>query len=193
MMYFQFCGRPATAFAVLVLSACSSVPTGGDPAASPAPRPAGFDRLVNPKPSFSVKITGPEKQPVIQGETLAFRLVSQKDGFGQLYLFRASGDVQVLAENLPVKAGVQRVFPDSTDRFELKAERPPGMDTALLVVTAKAFTPEPGLAERPAKPLPAPSPLRRPAFIERLGGALDQLHPDEWSGARTSVDVLVRK
>lgn len=178
----------------LALGACQTTQVAA-PVAAPlgASSIADVRNVINPKQPFAVNVAGPENQPLLQGEAAAFKLDSQRDGFAQLYLLRASGGVLLLAENLPVKARDLRRFPNKSDGFELKAQRPPGVDVAVLVVTAQPFASGLGPAARPAKPQPVLSPLGRDAFVERLGSALKQLHPDDWNGAMTTVEVLARK
>lgn len=176
----------------LALGACQTTQATAPSVSAPAPA-SDIRKVINSKQPFAVTIAAPEKQPLIQGESAVFRLDSQRGGFAQLYLLRASGSVLVLAENLPIRARDPRRFPDRFDGFDLKAQRPPGVDTAVLVVTARPFAPGLGPAERPTKPQPVASPLDRDAFVERLGAALDRLHPDEWNGAMATVEVLARK
>ncbi|MBP2230028.1 hypothetical protein J2847_003331 [Azospirillum agricola] len=174
----------------LALSACATTPP--DPPTTTAS--AGDLRVtVNPAQPFAVRIAPMAKQPMVEGESMSFRLESQRSGYAQLYLLQASGSVLVLAENLAVRSRDERVFPGPVDGFDLRVRPPAGVDNALLVVTAQPFPAILGPAAAAAKPGPVLAPLPRDAFVDRLGTALARLHPDAWNSAMTSTEVLVRK
>lgn len=177
----------------LILGACAGTPVPPERPAAPAPALTDLPLPINQRRPFAVRIVPSAPQPMVEGEAARFHLTSERTGFAQVHLLRASGTVLVLAENLPIKGLIPRWFPSAADGFDLTARAPAGIDTALLVVTAVPFTTGLGTATVQRRPGPVRSPLNAAAFLDRLNRGLQDLHPDQWNSASAPVEVLVRQ
>ena len=82
----------------------------------------------NGDPSFAVGVVPTMAPPVRVGTVLGFRLSSNLDGYGHLYVISAMGDVTRLTENLPLEAGVQVDYPQAGDAIQLRASPPAGIN-----------------------------------------------------------------
>ncbi len=144
----------------------------------------------NPADPFKVSLTTPQPQPLVEGEGMQFVLLSALDGYAHLYNLRQSGDVQVLAENLPLAARVPRSYPSIQDGFELRAQAPAGRDQIVLVVTRSPFNA--GVLPPGRRP-PAAAVQTPEQVATRLRSILERQPVDGWSRDILAVDVLVRR
>lgn len=167
--------------ASMLLSGCAATP----PPASPA-------RIAhNQLSAFPVAINHIAPQPLMVGETVRLWMLSGVDGFAQLYLLRASGDVLVLAEDMPVTARVARDFPGDRDGFSLRATPPAGTDQVVLLVTRAPFAS--GLAGATAQQGPTTSLLDREGFVHRLNARLAGLPTRDWATAIIPIEIMNRR
>ena len=108
---------------------------------------------------------------------------------GHLYLIDATGTVSVLAENLPLAAGVQVDFPDAAAGFTIESRRPAGVNRVVLLVTLARMA---GFANTQGMPLTSPVPLTLEAeeFLRRLDDLTGELPEASWATAETRVQVV---
>ena len=138
---------------------------------------------------FAVGVVPTMAPPVPVGSVLGFRLSSNRTGYGHLYLLTVDGGVTMLAENLPLAAGVQVIYPPAGAEFAIRATPPVGEDRAMLLVTLQPFV---GFANNQGLTLSRPVTLGLTggAFLEEFAAATSSLPVGAWASAETSVQVV---
>ena len=178
--------RAAAALAAGLLAAAAGGcrPSDGPPMAAPLVEVGG-----NADAAFSVGLVPTVAPPVVVGTPLAFRLSSGASGFGHLYLISATGDVLVLAENLPVAAGAQVAYPRPEDGVEIRAQAPAGVDRLVLLVTRQPFV---GFAGNRGETVTRPAALASTAaaFLLEFNGATRSLPAASWAAVEARVEVV---
>ena len=144
---------------------------------------------VNPAAPFAVGVVPTSAPPIRVGTPIGFRLSSSLAGRGHLYLINATGTVTVLAENLPLAAGLQFDFPGPAAGFAVTATQPAGINRLILLVTLDPFR---GFANTQGATLASPVPLTLAAeeFLRRLDDATEGLPEASWATAETRVQVV---
>ena len=139
--------------------------------------------------TFSVGLVPTVAPPVTVGMPLAFRLSSSATGFGHLYLISATGDVLLLAENLPMAAGAQVAYPRPGDGIEIRAQPPAGVDRLVLLVTRQPFV---GFANNRGETVTRPAALASTAgaFLLDFNGATRSLPAASWAATEVRVEVV---
>ena len=145
----------------------------------------------NGDPSFAVGVVPTMAPPVRVGTVLGFRLSSNLDGYGHLYVISAMGDVTRLPENLPLEAGVQVDYPQAGDAIQLRASPPAGIERLILLVTRQPFA---GFTNGQGQLATRPMALASTAesFLEELNRATDTLPSSSWAVAEERVQVVER-
>lgn len=143
----------------------------------------------NAAPAFSVGLVPTMAPPVPVGSLLGFRLSSGRAGHGHLYLVSASGDVLVLAENLPLAAGTQVEYPVPGDGVQIRAQPPAGVDRLVLLVTSQPFV---GFAGNQGRTSTRPVALASTAeaFLREFNRATSSLPAASWAAVETRLEVL---
>ena len=136
---------------------------------------------------FSVGVIPTNAPPVRIGEEVGFRLSTSRDGYGQVYLLNASGAVLVLAQNLPLKDGVERVFPALEDGFRFRASPPAGVERVLLLVTRQPFV---GFNVGSPSGGPVQLSIRAHDFIIELNAATALLPDQDWALVENRVEII---
>jgi hypothetical protein len=145
---------------------------------TPGRPPAGKRPEVTLRPSTAV---------VPIGAPVTFEVSSSVNGFGHLYVFSASGRVQVWLENAPIAAGQRLVFP--TGETGVRAAAPPGREDLMLVVTRERIN---GFFGYEGTDVPRVVDYSQATFKKRLTDKFSDLPHSQWGYARTSVDVVER-
>ena len=143
----------------------------------------------NLAPAFSVGLVPTMAPPVPVGALLGFRLSSSRAGHGHLYLVSATGDVLVLAENLPLAAGVQVDYPPPASGVQIRAQPPAGVDRLVLLVTSQPFV---GFAGNQGQTVTRPVALASTAeaFLREFNRATRSLPAASWAAVETRVEVV---
>ena len=175
----------AAAAALAAATACAGC-SGTMPAPVGLTAAAGSSITYNATAPFAVGLVPERPPPVRLGDTLAFALSASVDGHGHLYLVSASGAVVALAENLPVQANAQTVFPPVAGEITLRARPPAGIERVFLLVTRQPFEGFSGGAA-----VIGPVQLAAPAadFLARLNAATAALPPGDWAVTETRVEI----
>ena len=134
---------------------------------------------------FSIGVIPNRAPPVRIGDELAFLLSANATGYGHLYLLNASGGVLVLAENLPVTADRQVMFPALDDAFAFRATPPPGVERVVFMMTRQPFKGFGGSASGPVQLAMQPD-----DFIDSLNQATEQLPEQGWALAETRIEIV---
>ena len=168
---------------VLLASGCGS-PDGG-------PLVGGEDVAVaaNPAPAFAVGVVPTMAPPVAMGTAVGFRMSSSDAGYGHLYLINADSGVTMLAENLPLSAGVQVDYPRPEDGIRIRATPPAGIDRLILLVTRQPFD---GFTDNGGSTLTRPVGLESGAelFLQEFNEVTENLPASSWAVAETRVEVV---
>ena len=143
----------------------------------------------NDAAAFAVGVAPTMAPPVTVGSLVSFRVSSSAAGYGHLYLINADGGVTMLAENLPLAAGVQVDYPRPDDGIQIRASAPAGIDRLVLLVTRQPFV---GFADNQGSTLTRPVALASTAedFLEGLNEATGSLPAASWAVAETRVQVV---
>ncbi len=176
-------GAAAALLSIALATGCRSAGNGALVGAS------GLDVAVNSAPAFAVGVVPTTAPPVAVGTPIGFRMSSSEAGFGHLYLVNADGGVTMLAENLPVAAGVQVEYPRPGDGIVIRASLPAGVDRVVFLVTRQPFG---GFADSQGSTLTRPMALASTAgtFLRRLNQATQQMPASSWAVAETRVQVV---
>ena len=155
----------------------------------PAVADGGPDLSNNAEAAFAVGVVPTLAPPLRVGTPVGFRLSSTVDGLGHLYLLASTGEVTVLAENLPLAAGSQVEYPDPQQGFTITAAPPPGVDRVILLVTLEPFA---GFGNSRGELLSRPVGLTLEAgtFLRRLDETVRGLPGPSWATAETRVQVV---
>jgi hypothetical protein len=145
---------------------------------TPTRPPAGKRPEVTLRPSTGV---------VPIGAPITFEVSSSINGFGHLYVFSASGRVQVWLENAPIAAGERLVFP--MGGTGVRAVAPAGREHLVLVVTRDRIN---GFLGYEGTDTPRLLDYRPATFKKRLTDKFIDLPHSRWGYARASVDVVER-
>ena len=173
----------ATLAAAVLLGGCvPTMPAPVGPTAAP-----GTAVSYNATAPFSAGIVPLRAPPVRLGEALGFTLSSSAPGYGHLYLVSTSGAVVALAENLPLRAGGQTVFPAPGAGYSLRARPPAGVERVLLLVTRQPFA---GFAGGAAGQRPVQLATGAAAFIGQLNAATASLPEQSWALAETRIELV---
>lgn len=174
----------------LVLSGLLAAGGGcGPPADGPPVAAGGIEVTDNPEAAFAVGVVPTLAPPVRVGTPVAFRMTSSVEGLGHLYMIASTGEVTVLAENLPLASGSQVEYPDSQEEFRITAAPPAGIDRVILLVTLEPFA---GFGNSQGARLTRPVGLALAAevFLRRFDEAVRQLPGASWATAETRVQVV---
>lgn len=138
--------------------------------------------------TFSVGLIPTHAPPVRIGDSLGFRFSASRNGYGSLYLLNASGAVVVLAQNLPLVADVEVVFPSVEEGFILRASPPAGVERVLFLVTRQPFA---GFGSGSASGMsPVQLPMRAQDFILKLNAATAQLPDQDWALVENRIEII---
>ena len=174
----------------LVLSGLLAVAGGcGRPADGPPMAGDGIDVSDNPGAAFAVGVVPTLAPPLRVGTPVAFRLSSTVDGLGHLYMIASTGEVTVLAENLPLAAGSQVEYPGPQAGFTITSTPPAGVDRVILLVTLEPLA---GFGNSQGAPLTRPVGLALAAevFLRRFDDMVRGLPGTSWATAETRVQVV---
>ena len=141
----------------------------------------------NPAAPFSVGVIPTKTPPVRIGDELGFRLSTSRNGYGHVYLLNASGAVLVLAQNLPLTDGVERVFPSLGEGFTFRASLPAGVERVLFLVTRQPFE---GFGNSSASGMPVQLAERAHDFIMNLNAATAQLPSQDWALVESRIEII---
>ena len=179
----RFTGRLVLSGLLALAGACGP-PEDGPPVAA-----GGTEVSDNPEAAFAVGVVPTLAPPVRVGTPVGFRLSSSVDGLGHLYMIASTGEVTVLAENLPLASGSQVEYPGSRDGFTITATPPAGIDRVILLVTLEPFA---GFGNSQGAQLTRPVGLALGAevFLRRLDETVGQLPGTSWATAETRVQVI---
>ena len=174
----------------VVLSGLLAVVGGCGPSTDgPSVAGGGIDVTSNVEAAFAVGVVPALAPPLRVGTPIGFRLSSSVDGLGHLYLIASTGDVTVLAENLPLAAGSQVDYPDPQQEFTITATPPAGVDRVILLVTLEPFAgfgnSQGGLLSRPVGLT-----LGAEVFLRRFDETVRGLPGPSWATAETRVQVV---
>ena len=161
----------------------------GRPADGPSVAADGIDVSENTEAAFAVGVVPTLAPPVRAGTPLGFRLSSSVDGLGHLYMIASTGEVTVLAENLPLVAGSQVDYPGAQHGFSIAATPPSGTDRVVLLVTLEPFGGF-GNSQGALLTRPVGLTLAAEAFLGRLDEMVRGLPSASWATAETRVQVV---
>ena len=148
-----------------------------------------FAVAYNTAAPFSAGVVPNRAPPIRIGDRLGFMLSASAGGYGHLYLLNASGGVLVLAENMPLAAGGQTVFPPPAGSFAFRASPPAGVERVLFLVTRQPFA---GFAAGGASSGPVQLAMKASEFVSRLNAATANLPRQGWALAETRVEIVAR-
>ena len=141
----------------------------------------------NREAPFAVGVIPTRTPPVRIGDELAFRLSTSRNGYGHVYLLNASGAVLVLAQNLPLTDGVERVFPTPGGGVALRASPPAGVERVLFLVTRQPFE---GLGGSLTSGMPVQLAERAQDFILKLNAATAKLPGQDWALVESRIEII---
>lgn len=168
---------------LLAVAVACERPAGGPPVAADE-----IEVSDNTEAAFAVGVVPTLAPPVRVGTPIGFRLSSSVDSLGHLYMIAPTGEVTVLAENLPLAAGAQVEYPGPEHGFSIAATPPAGIDRVILLVTLEPFA---GFGNSQGAPLtrPAGLTLSAEAFLGRFNEMVGSLPSASWATAETRVQV----
>jgi hypothetical protein len=117
------------------------------------------------------------------GAPIGFNIGATANGFANLYVLSASGQVQVWLENVRINAGRMISYPSSN--LAIQATPPGGDDQVVLVVTR---APLPGFARGVVR-TPLTLQYSHRGFWRALGQKVRALPPGTWAKAEVTVRV----
>lgn len=174
----------------LVLGALLAVAAGcARPADGPPMAGGGIDVSDNPEAAFAVGVVPTLAPPLRVGTPVGFRLSSSVDGLGHLYMIASTGEVTVLAENLPMGAGGQVEYPDPRAGFTITSAPPAGVDRVILLVTLEPLAGF-GNSQGAALTRPVGLALAAEVFLRRFDEMVRDLPGASWATAETRVQVV---
>lgn len=176
-------GRVALAGLLAVAGGC------GPAADGPPVAGAGVEVTGNAEAAFAVGVVPTLAPPLRVGTPIGFRLSSSVDGLGHLYLLASTGEVTVLAENMPLAAGSQVEYPDPQQGFTITATPPAGVDRVILLVTLDPFAGF-GNSQGALLSRPVGLALGAEAFLRRFEETVRGLPGPSWATAETRVQVI---
>lgn len=185
-------GRAAASLVLLAALATAGCQTnawqGTTPPGSMMSAPASTI-LANDSAPFAVGLVPMQAPPVRIGTAVSFQLASSAAGFAHLYLINASGNVLVLAENLPVGADQPTVYPGLTDGVNLRASPPAGTERVVLLVTRQPLS---GFSGSGGAAVTRPQMLATgaDAFIARLNATTAALADTVWAVTETRLQII---
>ena len=141
----------------------------------------------NREAPFAVGVIPTRTPPVRIGDELAFRLSTSRNGYGHVYLLNAFGAVLVLAQNLPLTDGVERVFPSLGEGFTFRATPPAGVERVLFLVTRQPFE---GLGGSLTSGTPVQLAERAQDFILKLNAATAKLPDQDWALVESRIEII---
>ena len=174
----------------LLLSGMLAVALGcGRPAEGPSVAADGVEVSDNAEAAFAVGVVPTLAPPVRVGTPIGFRLTSSVAGLGHLYMIASTGEVTVLAENLPLAAGSQVEYPGPQHGFSISAMPPAGIDRVVLLVTLEPFAGF-GNSQGALLTRPVGLTLGALAFLDRFDEIVGDLPGASWATAETRVQVV---
>ena len=179
----SFTGRVVLGGLLAIAGAC------GPAADGPAVAGGGIDVTSNAEAAFAVGVVPTLAPPLRVGTPIGFRLSTTVDGLGHLYLLASTGEVTVLAENLPLAAGAQVEYPSPGQGFTITATPPAGVDRVILLVTLEPFAGF-GNSQGTLLSRPVGLTLGAEAFLRRFDETLRGLPGPSWATAETRVQVV---
>ena len=174
----------------LVLSGLLAV-VGGCGRGEEGPAVAGDGIAVsgNTEAAFAVGVVPTLAPPLRVGTPVGFRLSSSVDGLGHLYMIASTGEVTVLAENLPLAASAEIEYPAPQHGFSITTTPPAGIDRVILLVTRDPLAGF-GNSQGALLTRPVGLTLAAEAFLRRFDEMVRDLPGPSWATAETRVQVV---
>lgn len=142
----------------------------------------------NSQAPFSIGVVPLTAPPIVLGSKLRFQMSTSSTGYGHLYLINASGNVLVLAENMIMKSGQKKVYPNPKDHISLRANPPAGTERVILLVTRQPLM---GFNQKEGQTTTRPVALAITAgdFIRKFNQKTAQLPSSQWSVTEIRVRI----
>lgn len=140
------------------------------------------------RPGFAISLIPIGTGTLTYGQTIRFRISSERDGYAHLYSIDPQGHSRAWTENLPLHGGSSVDFPLAVDNLIMRAGPPAGDEKIILFVTEQAFKGFSGQKGGRLK-LPVSLPIDGPQLERELGGAARRQPDQSW--ARTELILRI--